>query len=72
MKILEKLSTVKLTNLEAGQLVKRNLADVATMDNNIITDLPLKEFLAILGIKEAAYDIALIIIRKNIQTKIVN
>ena len=67
-KELQALSIGHLTNLEAGQVVKRNLTDIATVPVAEITDAILKAYLTSLATKEVNYDKALVQVQKNDET----
>lgn len=67
-KALTDLNLNKLSNLEAGQVVKRNLADIATIPVGEITDTVMKNFIISLNTKEVEYDKALVQVQKNDET----
>ena len=67
-KELQALNIGRLTNLEAGQLVKRNLTDIGTVTAGEITDTILSGFVTSLGNKELDYDKALVQVAKNDET----
>ena len=55
-KALTDLNLRKLSNLEAGQVVKRNLTDIGTVPSAEITDVVLKNYLTGLAKKEVDYE----------------
>lgn len=67
-KELQALTIGHLTNLEAGQVVKRNLTDIATLPSSEITDTIIKDYLISLTSKEVDYDKALVQVQKNDET----
>ena len=67
-KALTDLNLRKLSNLEAGQVVKRNLTDIGTVPSAEITDVVLKNYLTGLANKEVDYDKALVQVQKNDET----
>lgn len=62
---LEPLRLAGLSNLEAGQLVKRNLSDIDSLDPALITNEPLKNYLTRLKASEATYEKALLQVQVN-------
>ncbi len=67
-KELQALNISRLTNLEAGQLIKSNLKDIGSIAAGEITDVALKNSIISLGNKEADYDKALVQVQKNDET----
>jgi len=65
---LEVLRAVMLSNLEAGQLIKRHLSDFAN-NATAITDLPLQNYIARLNTSIADYEPALIQAQKSDATE---
>lgn len=66
---LEALRAAGLTNLEAGQLIKRHLSDIATLDKELIVDEPLTNYLDGLTTAEATYEKALVQVQMNEESK---
>lgn len=71
--ILEPLTTSTLTNLEAGQLIRRHLTDWGTIEAALKTNAPLNKYFQALTAKVEVYEKAIIQVRKSEETeKIVN
>ncbi len=64
-KELQPLKASFLTHLEAGQLITADLTEIDKLDKTKLTDPSLKAYLIMLGTKSAAFDKALIPIRKS-------
>ncbi len=67
-KNLEPIDLKALSHLEASQLMKRHFDDIASLDHTIITNGPLISYIAQLKSKHAAFDLALVQVRKNDET----
>ena len=68
MKKLHNLKISALTHLEAGQLVKSNLTDVATAGINTTTDPLIQNYLTLLSADAAQMDLALIQVKEQQET----
>ena len=68
-KFLEPLSPSVLTNLEAGQLMRRLLSDLASIDPVLIVDGPYTVMVDRIRIAEELYEKALLQVRKNEETE---
>lgn len=66
---LEPLRTSVLTNLEAGQLLKRHLNDLGIIDSTLLTDAPFNSYIQELTVFADDYEKALAQIRKNEETE---
>lgn len=66
---LEPLRTSVLTNMEAGQLVKRHLNDLSTIDPTLMTDAPFNTYIQELTVFADNYEKALAQVRKNEETE---
>lgn len=62
---LGSLRATSLSNLEAGQLVRRNLDDIDSLDPALITNEPLKNYLTRLNASEKTYEKALLQVQVN-------
>ena len=71
MKTLHKLKISKLHNLEAGQLVKRNLDDLSAAGIDVNTDIHIKEYVARMQSDSNEFDNALFQIKKNEETAVI-
>lgn len=67
--ILEPLTTSTLTNLEAGQLIRRHLTDWGTIDATLKTNAPLNKYFQSLTSKVEVYEKAILQVRKNEETE---
>lgn len=67
--ILEPLRTSVLTNMEAGQLLKRHANDLNTIDPALLTDPPFNSYIQELNVFADAYEKAFAQIRKNEETE---
>ena len=65
---LEPLRTSVLTNMEGGQLMKRHMNDLSTIDQPLRTDAPFNSYIQYLTGITGNYEVALIQIRKNEET----
>lgn len=65
---LESLRLAALTHMEAGQLIKRHLADFGTINTTLLTNAPFNKYLQVLTNRSALYEKALAQIRKNEET----
>lgn len=65
---LEPLRLAALTNMEAGQLIKRHLADFGTIDPALLTNAPFNKYVQALTSQSALYEKALAQIQKNEET----
>lgn len=66
---LEPLRTSVLTNMEAGQLLKRHLNDLSTIDPTLLTDAPFTAYVQVLIGIAGNYEKALAQVRKNEETE---
>lgn len=66
---LEPLRKVALSNMATGQLMKRHLADLNTIDPNLFTDEVLNAYVRELNLRSELYDKALARVRKNVETE---
>ena len=66
---LETLSASALTNMEAGQLILRLLSDLATIDPNLLTDMPYNNYVQGLRNQSNLYEMALAQVQKNEETE---
>lgn len=66
---LEPVRTSDLTNMEAGQLIRRTLDDLATIDQPLMTDAPLNAYVQELTRQKGLYEKALAQIRKSEETE---
>lgn len=66
---LEPLRLSGLTNMEAGQLLKRHLSDLATLDPQLLTDAPFNTYLQALANHSVLFEKGLAQIRKNEETQ---
>lgn len=66
---LEPLRKVALSNMETGQLMKRHLADLNTIEPNLFTDESLNTYIRELSLQSELYDKALARMRKNAETE---
>lgn len=66
---LEPVRTSDLTNMEAGQLIRRTLDDFATIDQPLMTDAPLNAYVQELIQHKGLYEKALAQIRKSEETE---
>lgn len=67
--ILEPLTTSALTNMEAGQLFRRHLGDLGTIDASLLIDSPFNNYVQQIGNQAAIYENALAQVRKNEETQ---
>lgn len=66
---LEPLRKVALSNMATGQLIKRHLADLSTIDRSLFTDEVLGAYVRELTLQSELYDKALARVRKNVETE---
>jgi len=66
---LETLSASALTNMEAGQLIRRLLNDLSTIDPNSLTDVPYNNYVQGLANQSNLYEKALAQVQKNEETE---
>lgn len=66
---LEPLRKVALSNMETGQLMKRHLADLNTIEPNLFTDESFNAYIQELARQSELYDKALGQVRKNAETE---
>ena len=66
---LEVLRTSALTNMEGGQLIKRHLNDLRTLDPTLLTDAPFHEYVKRLTGQAETYEKALAQVRTNEETE---
>ena len=66
---LEPLCKVALSNMETGQLIKRHLADLNTIEPNLFTDESFNAYVRELSRQSELYDKALAQVRKNAETE---
>lgn len=67
--ILEPLTTSALTNMEAGQLFRRHLGDLGTIDAALLTDAPFNNYVQQISNQAVVYENALAQVRKNEETQ---
>lgn len=67
--ILEPLTTSALTNMEAGQLFRRHLGDLGTIDASLLTDVPFNAYVQQISGQAGVYENALAQVRKNEETE---
>jgi len=67
--ILEPLTTSALTNMEAGQLFRRHLGDLSTIDATLLIDAPFNNYVQQIGNQTVVYENALAQVRKNEETQ---
>ena len=67
--LLEPLRTSVLTNMEGGQLLKRHLNDLRTIDPALLTDAPFTTYVKDLTGYAEKYEKALAQVRKNEETE---
>lgn len=67
--ILEPLTTSALTNMEAGQLFRRHLSDLATIDATLLIDSPFNNYVQQIRTQAVVYENALAQVRKNEETQ---
>jgi hypothetical protein len=68
-KELEPLRIPFLTNMEAGQLMKRHQGDLATIDPALLTDAPFSNYVQTITNQSVRYEHALAQIQKNEETE---
>lgn len=66
---LETLSASALTNMEAGQLIRRLLNDLSTIDPDSLTDVPYNNYMQGLANQSNLYEKALAQVQKNEETE---
>lgn len=66
---LEPLRLAGLTNMEAGQLIRRHLEDLSAIDQEVLTDAPFLAYVQKMSLKMVDYEKALAQIRKNEETE---
>ncbi|MBL7966698.1 MAG: hypothetical protein JNK09_06825 [Prolixibacteraceae bacterium] len=66
---LEPVRTTNLTNMEAGQLIRRTLDDFATIDQQLMVDAPLNAYVQEIGRQKGFYEKALAQVRKSEETE---
>jgi hypothetical protein len=66
---LQPLLVSRLTNLEGGQLMKRHLNDLGTINPALMTDVPFTTYVKDLTRYADLYEKALVQVRKNEETK---
>lgn len=66
---LEPVRTSDLTNMEAGQLIRRTLDDLETIDQPVMTDAPLNAYVQEITQQKGWYEKALAQIRKSEETE---
>ena len=67
--MLEPLRTSVLTNMEGGQLLKRHLNDLKTIEPGLLTDAPFNAYLQALMDDADRYEKALALVRKSEETE---
>lgn len=67
--ILEPLTTSALTNMEAGQLFRRHLDDLGTIDVSLLIDAPFNSYVQQIGTQAVVYQNAVAQVRKNEETQ---
>jgi hypothetical protein len=66
---LEALRLAGLTNMEAGQFIRRNLEDLATIDQALLIDVPFNAYVQGITQQKGLYESALAQVRKNEETE---
>lgn len=66
---LEPLRKVALSNMETGQLMKRHLADLSSLESNLLTDESFNAYIRELTLQSERYDKALAQVRKSDETE---
>jgi hypothetical protein len=66
---LEALRLAGLTNMEAGQFIRRNLEDLATIDQALLIDVPFNAYVQGITQQKELYESALAQVRKNEETE---
>ena len=66
---LEALRLAGLTNMEAGQFIRRNTEDLATIDQTLLIDVPFNAYVQGIIQQKALYENALAQVRKNEETE---
>ncbi len=66
---LEPLRLAGLSNMEAGQLVRRHLSDLKTIDPALLTDAPFNSYIDVLTAKTVVFEKGLAQIRKSEETQ---
>ncbi len=66
---LHPLKTSSLTNMEAGQIIRRHLSDLGTITPDLLTDAPFNNYLEQLTNLAPVYENALAQVRKNEETE---
>lgn len=66
---LEPIRTSNLTNMEAGQFIRRILDDLATIDQALLIDVPYNDYLSEISPKSVLYQKALGQVRKSEETE---
>lgn len=67
--ILEPLTTSALTTMEAGQLFRRHLSDLGTIDASLLVDVPFNNYVQQIRTQSGVYENALAQVRKNEETE---
>jgi hypothetical protein len=67
--ILEPLRTTRLTNLGFGQLIRRHLSDLSTVDPTLLTDEHYNNYVLKLNGQADIYDNALAEVQENLETQ---
>jgi len=66
---LEPIRTSDLTNMEAGQFIRRMLKDFETIDQLLLTDVPFNTYVTEIAQQSGVYENALAQIRKSEETE---
>lgn len=66
---LEPLSTSTLTNMDAGQLFRRHMSDLATIDPGLLTDAPFNNYIQQISNQAVVFENAIAQVRKNEETE---
>lgn len=66
---LEALRLAGLTNMEAGQFIRRNTEDLATIDQTLLIDVPFNAYVQGITQQKSLYENALAQVRKNEETE---
>ena len=66
---LEPLRLAGLTNMEAGQLIRRHLTDISTISNTLLVDVPFNTYVQKMTLQMGIYEKAVAQIQKNEETE---
>jgi hypothetical protein len=66
---LESLRMSTLTHMEVGQLMRRHLSDLSTIDPTLVTNAPFKKYVQEVTDQTSLFEKALALVRKNEETE---